>query len=632
MKRHTFEGYVSRMEEIRRLSSPNLGELNSADEYSERLRHNFERIGVLAGENRKMLDQDLFPLLDSEKELTEEQIESMTSLGEALMDASDLEMLDLPIMSLISNRLMEDAQKKDELSHLLRQLDIEIATCYSMMNMTERIVTCPKVSEGFREKGMAIGKFFLSFLDKDKFQKLDEKSRELVLTNSRYAIVFYEGLRCDSGANRENLFLIDKMLEISEDPFYLESVPGFDWNYFIYRTLQYAASGTDYNNEREFSGEELAKISEYSDRMEQMMESDPAYFTELDRDLYIHHLAVRNRYLVGKIDRKTYQEKLLSLYRKRNKDIRDDQMLFENILFPVDYICILDPENMTAEERMTLKGMYQDICAYILGVPNVSVFSYLLEFFAAIIRYFIEIPSGLTFERMVLQCLAALHPPTYIHSMMVGQLTECMCGHLLKIRPDLFLGICGCQKLEEVNTRKASILDFAYHAALCHDFGKIPIIDTIFVYGRKLLDFEFNIIRQHPQMGYEMLISHELTRTYADVARGHHRWYDNSRGYPEEFDTSKSPVKTIIDLVMCADCMDAATDSVGRSYNKGKTLQHFLEEVNEGVGTRYAPWLLELFDSEHVRRDVEYLLTSGRQQNYRETYNLLKNVQVKGKN
>ncbi|MCR5283299.1 MAG: hypothetical protein K6E18_08000 [Lachnospiraceae bacterium] len=72
--------------------------------------------------------------------------------------------------------------------------------------------------------------------------------------------------------------------------------------------------------------------------------------------------------------------------------------------------------------------------------------------------------------------------------------------------------------------------------------------------------------------------------------------------------------------------MDAATDSVGRSYNKGKTLQDFLEELKKDAGTRYAPWLSTLLEREEVFHDIEYLLTHARELNYRDTYQLLRSA------
>ena len=131
-------------------------------------------------------------------------------------------------------------------------------------------------------------------------------------------------------------------------------------------------------------------------------------------------------------------------------------------------------------------------------------------------------------------------------------------------------------------------------------------------------------------MGYDLLRSHASTREYAEVALGHHRWYDDSRGYPESYNTSESRYKVIIDLVQCADCLDAATDSVGRSYNRGKRLSDFMKEIYEDSGTRYAPWLPDLLEKKEVYEDVEYMLSQGRGRQYRETFNLLKDVQENG--
>ena len=63
---------------------------------------------------------------------------------------------------------------------------------------------------------------------------------------------------------------------------------------------------------------------------------------------------------------------------------------------------------------------------------------------------------------------------------------------------------------------------------------------------------------------------------------------------------------------------------MGRSYNKGKTFDDYEEEIREGAGTRYAPFLVELFARPEVRADIIYLLGEGRSRMYRELYTLLK--------
>ena len=76
--------------------------------------------------------------------------------------------------------------------------------------------------------------------------------------------------------------------------------------------------------------------------------------------------------------------------------------------------------------------------------------------------------------------------------------------------------------------------------------------------------------------------------------------------------------------MLAADCLDAATDTVGRSYNKGKTFDDYEKEIEEGAGTHYAPFLVELFSRPEVREDIIYLLGEGRNRMYRELYMLLK--------
>jgi len=207
--------------------------------------------------------------------------------------------------------------------------------------------------------------------------------------------------------------------------------------------------------------------------------------------------------------------------------------------------------------------------------------------------------------------------------MMVAKLSSYLCQQLIERDPKWLIGTPGCESALDVVANRSALIDFTFHAARCHDVGKLSIIDTIFVYGRNLFDTEFELIRTHPRTGYELLVRHDSTRAYGDVALGHHRWYDNSRGYPEDFDTRRSPVKPIIDIVLCADCLDAATDSVGRSYRRGKTLEDFTAEVLPECGTHYPPWLAELLKDPETAQGLQAILQEGRRETYQNTYGLL---------
>lgn len=630
-----FDHFVERMAKIRELSSPVIYEVDDAEFYSQRLRENFQTIGQLAAENREMLDHILYPILGSDTAISEEDIEKMSEFSEKLLsmteDVTDFANLDLPIVSMVSERLMQDAEEKHELDNLILRMDAAYTAFYSMMNMTERVTPDPDIHLEFKKKGEKIGNWFVGLLDKDKFLKIeDEELRGLVLTNARFLSAFSERTT-DPEENEWTLDFLDQMKKIPDDPFYVEAMPGFDWKYYRFRMLEYYLQCTDIGNARGFTQKQMERILVAADEMEELIQSDPEYFAQLNGQESIPFELARNRFLAGKMTGHEYKKILLDTYEARNReDFRADGN-FANVLIPVELLCLLKNRKRNVKDMALMKRLYQNLSAYMFNMPNAGSLSFMMEYFSEAVRRFIEVPSGISFEEFGLQALAAMHPPTYVHSKMVGQITECLCMYLIEIKPEILIGVMDTKTVEEVKEKRDTILSFAFHAALCHDFGKIPIIDTIFVYGRRLLDLEFNIIKAHPKIGYELLSSHESTRIYAEVALGHHRFHDDSKGYPEDFKSCESKDKPIIDLVLCADCLDAATDTVGRSYNRGKTLEDYIEELKEGAGTRYAAWILELFEDEDLKMDVNYLLTTARQGNYRDTFLLLKSVKEKEK-
>ncbi len=260
----SYREYVERMSEIRRLSTPTLNEIEDADKYRERLRDNFVRIGELAGKNREFLDACLYPLIKSEEELSSENVDDMEEFGDELISPETGESLDLPIMSLLSERLFKDAENKGDMGALIRQADVQMSTCYELMNMTKRISAYPNISDFYRKKGFEIGDFFLELLDKEKFLEQDMESREIILTNVRFSVVFFEGVNGDSESNKKQLELLEKLLSLTEDPFFREAVPDFDWVYARFRTLNYYAMCTESCNACGFSASELEKIYERS--------------------------------------------------------------------------------------------------------------------------------------------------------------------------------------------------------------------------------------------------------------------------------------------------------------------------------------------------------------------------------
>ena len=69
---------------------------------------------------------------------------------------------------------------------------------------------------------------------------------------------------------------------------------------------------------------------------------------------------------------------------------------------------------------------------------------------------------------------------------------------------------------------------------------------------------------------------------------------------------------------------------VGRSYKEGKTFDLFLKELEEGSGTRYSPALVGLFSVPEVKNDLSALLVTCRDENYRNAFRLLQEMERHG--
>ena len=626
-KNRHFDEYARRMIKIRQLSAPQIDNINSADDYRIMLTENFRQIGDLACENRDMITKDIEPILRSHDLLSAREISQIDRLKSDLLDAMTHKNIDINITNMLSDRLMRDAEKKCDDDYLIRCLDEQIIIAVALSVQMHWIHTAPEITDRIMKAGLTAFEHITSYLDKDKFSRLSDESKELILIDSRYGDGLFILARPLTADERKYRFdKIRKSIALQDDPFYTRELPGYEWKYHIYRALQYISSFDFFGNYAGFDDDELQSTADFGEQLEALWLSDREYYEKLDPFGYIHAHTLRNQMHAGRITRKLYCEELYKLYLRRNSGDYSVDGIAHNIEIPAEYIMSLDIDNLTEQQKAIAEQMYRSAMAYIFSMPKSMTFYELLDCYTPLLLSFIELPGGMTFEEMGLQSFAAFHPQTYIHSIMVANITQCIASHLMKKQPGLFKGVCGCPDAESVPAYSERIREYAYHAALCHDFGKLIIIETVSTYGRNIFDSEFDIIKQHPALGAMMLEKHASTRMYADVARGHHKWYNEEKGYPDDFRTADSPVKVIIDITACADCMDAATDTVGRSYNSGKTLDEYIAEVRSAGGTRYAPYLYDLLTSPEVYSDISYLLSNGRQQAYRDTYLMLKNV------
>jgi len=129
-------------------------------------------------------------------------------------------------------------------------------------------------------------------------------------------------------------------------------------------------------------------------------------------------------------------------------------------------------------------------------------------------------------------------------------------------------------------------------AAPMHDVGKIGIPDYILLKPGKLTPEEFEVMKGHARLGYELLkdSASEVIQAGAQVAISHHEKYDGS-GYPNGLSAHKIPIFGRI--VAVADVFDALTSE--RPYKKAWPLDEACKFLEEGRGKHFDPLCVEAF-------------------------------------
>ncbi len=129
-------------------------------------------------------------------------------------------------------------------------------------------------------------------------------------------------------------------------------------------------------------------------------------------------------------------------------------------------------------------------------------------------------------------------------------------------------------------------------AAPMHDTGKIGIPDSILQKPGQLNSDEWQIMRTHCAIGYQILSQSDapLFKLAAEIALYHHEKWDGS-GYPHGL--SGLDIPESVRIVTIADVFDALT--MKRPYKDAWTIDQAVANIQENAGSHFDPALVEHF-------------------------------------
>jgi putative nucleotidyltransferase with HDIG domain len=139
----------------------------------------------------------------------------------------------------------------------------------------------------------------------------------------------------------------------------------------------------------------------------------------------------------------------------------------------------------------------------------------------------------------------------------------------------------GCSEEEIQNIR---------HGAILHDIGKMGIPDSILLKPGPLDPDEWEIMRQHPQYGKDILGGISFLEPAMNIVYNHHERWDGN-GYPQGLKNKEIPITARIFAIV--DTWDALKSD--RPYRKAWTSDKVIDFIRQNAGTMFDPDIVDIF-------------------------------------
>jgi len=123
-----------------------------------------------------------------------------------------------------------------------------------------------------------------------------------------------------------------------------------------------------------------------------------------------------------------------------------------------------------------------------------------------------------------------------------------------------------------------------------HDIGKLGTPDSIINKAGRLDEREWEIVKQHPICGAELLEPIAMLRPCVPIVRSHHENFDGT-GYPDKLAGDQIPLS--VQIVKIADYYDAITSD--RPYRKPMTVREACDTLMSECGRAFPKELVESF-------------------------------------
>ena len=607
--RQKWERYIQNLRQVRTLSRPQFPPETAPEVLLETIQGNAVRCFDRMKENNALLGELVYTR--DAKTLSDDDIAELEEAADRLFNYANSE--DCGVAYKIHELLLKAARFRDNVPMIIRELYYNgITLHYINVRDEDHDVNLlwPRIHAFFLEGANYIA----------RYEELDKETRQYVIRcvgNIRMAVSRRTKENC-----RRYQELFETALRIIESPYYQELDPDIPWQRYIYAMHMDQMTELAYlrENDDPMVAERVLRSATYVYEHQSANRGEESRLQNW-RVSYFYHAAL---YHAGKGTARAVVEDLLEMIDQTGERDYSPDGINRNLTgaaYLFNYEAFL-----SAQDRAELADrIAQERAAAHRYLDEMPVNEY-PRVASVAVRELILVQSDRekSDNRKILESILSGHRPTYVHSTMVAHLTRVLLRRMVETNPAALIGLLGCKTAAEVQARKPELLQTAYDCGLYHDVGKSAVIMYIDTNSRSLLEEEFCCIQSHPVIGYGLLREAGYEEYLAPAALYHHCFYNGQGGYPRDVPPCPQNIKGIVDVLTVADALDAATDNIGRCYNRAKPLRTLVGELQAQSGTRYAPDVVALFRDETFCEVLAQKLDAERKKVYLQAYHAAK--------
>lgn len=592
------EKYLANVREILSLRDFNQDSALSFEDWYHKRLHAEIRLEALRGENIRMLNEQLFPALDDLFGASEARLEELAAFADALMDWSTN--LDCGVYVAIHDAMLR-------LCRIRRDRDGTIRELYKLgmgLYYLRRSV------EGLDERAAAPFNFEneMVFTEASSYIRyFNDVDRE---ETKGYIIRSLANVSLCTRDRKRRIAVSARTLDILNDTSYRSSAPGLPWDAFVRKTHQQMSV-----NRHELSGGDLTKeeLAAVLDSCYEVFKPEEAAENPSIRWRWPYY---EMEYNCGYVDLKTTLERLERLIQEPKPDPYDVSGMYGSVQLPLYYGRLLAGNPQLLNDRHYLRfldGAYRQMMDAMLQCPAERMDDYFVFLIDAVITNFREFEGCINYREVTVAFMRRFTGSLYISSRLSSDLMRCFCGMVFEQDETFFDDIPFIKNIENSDEKRERLLSFASDCGFYHDFGLIKMNLSRTMQTRNLFENEYRMYMLHTISGYDDLRKRPSTACFADAALGHHRWYDGTDGYPNDYVRNDSPYRQLTDVMAVASALQE---------EKGD-IEEKVRNILEGERRRFSPMVTAFLTDAKLVSSLDELLSGSRETYYRSVYETL---------